>query len=93
MAGVIADRQKDRLVLAFGLGEGLFSPRVPVDGVVGVQEQVRTLFVDQAVGVLAVALGISRWGGSRFIPSSSRVLVARNSGTSTNGHSHKHSAE
>ncbi len=50
VAGGIADRQEDRLVLAPRRLEGLGAPRAPVDGVVGVLKEVRTLFGTQPVG-------------------------------------------
>jgi len=51
MAGGVADRQEDRLSLrARGRERGL-SPRVPVDGIVGVLEQVRARLVGEAVAV------------------------------------------
>ena len=37
----VADRQEDRLVGVAGRGEGLLAPGVPVDGVVGVLQEVR----------------------------------------------------
>ena len=40
VAGGVADRDEDRLVLAAGAGERLLAPRVPVDRVVRVLEQV-----------------------------------------------------
>jgi hypothetical protein len=55
MAGVIAHGKKDRFVLTFCLGKGLFSLGIPINGIVRMQEEVRTLFVDQAIGVAIVA--------------------------------------
>src|SRR6266852_5663371 len=60
MAGVIADREKDRFVLAFGLGESLFAPRIPVDRIVRMQEKVRAFLVDQPVGVWVLMFGLLR---------------------------------
>src|ERR1017187_997712 len=54
VAGRIADRKENRLVLAPGLFKGLRTPRVPVHWIAGVLQQVRALFVGQAVGVHAV---------------------------------------
>ena len=45
----VADRQEDRLVLAARLLEGLVAPRVPVNGIVFVLEEVRTLFGGETV--------------------------------------------
>ncbi len=52
----IADGQKDRLRFADGLLEGFPAPGVPVDGIVGVLQQVRRLLMDQAVGVFVFAI-------------------------------------
>ena len=49
VAGRVADREQDRLVLGAGLREGLLAPRVPVDRVVGVLEEVRAGLVGEAV--------------------------------------------
>ena len=43
VAGGVADREEHRLVLGPGLREGLLAPRVPVDRVVGVLEEVGDL--------------------------------------------------
>ncbi len=51
VAGGVADAQQDELVLAPRLLQRLLAPRVPVDGVVGVLEQVGAGLVDQPVGV------------------------------------------
>ncbi|MEX2210501.1 MAG: hypothetical protein WD689_01875 [Gaiellaceae bacterium] len=40
VTGGVADREQDRLVLVARAGESLLAPRIPVDGVVGVLEQV-----------------------------------------------------
>ena len=50
VAGRVADRQEDRHVAAPSLGEGLVTPREPVDGVVGVLEQIRRGGVGEPVG-------------------------------------------
>ena len=52
VAGRVTDRKEDRFVFLAGLGEGFLAPRVPVDGVVRVLEQVRRFLVDQAVRML-----------------------------------------
>ncbi len=57
VARAIADRQKDRLVLGLGLGERLGPPGIPVDRVVGVEEQVRARLLGQPVGRPVLARG------------------------------------
>ncbi len=49
VAGRVADRQEDRLVLGAGAREGLLAPRVPVDGVVLVEEEVGARLACQSV--------------------------------------------
>ena len=49
VAGGITDREKDRFVLLGGFVERLRAPRIPVDGVVGVLQQVRALGVSEPV--------------------------------------------
>ena len=46
MAGRVADRQHDRLVLRLRAPQRVRSPRIPIDGIVRMLAQVRTLFVD-----------------------------------------------
>ena len=53
VAGGVADGQQDRLVLGPRLLKGLRSPGIPVDGVVGVLDQIRAHLVDEAVGLVA----------------------------------------
>ena len=50
VAGRIADRQEDRPIQLTRLAQRLRPPRIPVDGVVGVLQQVRARLVRQAVG-------------------------------------------
>ncbi len=50
VAGGVADAQQDRLVFALRSLKSLGSPRVPVDGVVRVLEEVGARFVGEAVG-------------------------------------------
>ena len=52
VTGRITDRQEDGLVFLARLGEGFLAPRVPVDRVVRVLEQVGRFLVDQPVRVL-----------------------------------------
>ena len=49
VAGGVADREQDRLVVARGLGERRLAPRAPVDRVVLVLEQVRARLVAEQV--------------------------------------------
>ena len=51
----VADRQQQRLVLGAGPGERLLAPRIPVDRVVGVLEQVRAGLVGEAVGAHGIS--------------------------------------
>ena len=50
VAGRVADREQDRPVLLAGAGQRLLAPRVPVDRVVPVLEQVRAGLAREAVG-------------------------------------------
>ena len=50
VAGGVADRHEQRLVGGGRRGERLVAPRIPVDRVVGVLQQVGAAFVEQAVG-------------------------------------------
>jgi len=58
MAGVIAHGEKDRLVLTLCLRKRFFSPRVPLDGIVSVQQEVRTLLVNQPVSITVLTLAV-----------------------------------
>ena len=49
VAGRVADREEDRLVLGAGASEGLLAPGVPVDGVVLVEEEVGARLTRQTV--------------------------------------------
>ena len=49
VAGRVADREEDRLVLGAGAREGLLAPRVPVDRVVFVEEEVGARLTRQTV--------------------------------------------
>ena len=50
VAGRVADRDQHRLVLGFRASEGLLAPRIPVDGVVLVLQEVGAGLVGEAVG-------------------------------------------
>ena len=49
VAGRVADREKDRLVLGPRAGERRFAPRIPVDGIGGVLQQVGRFFTGETV--------------------------------------------
>jgi len=57
VAGGVAHREEDRLVLAARLLERLLPPRVPVDGVAGVEQQVGARLPGQAVARFTVTGG------------------------------------
>ena len=73
----VADRQQDRLVLRLRARERFRPPRIPIDRIVRMLPQVRTLFVDQPVRLAAdVTFGIFRLAHeSRIILSASRSSV------------------
>jgi len=50
VAGRITDAQENRLIFCFGPVQGGLAPRIPVDRVVGVLQQVGAGFVNQVVG-------------------------------------------
>ena len=56
VAGRVADREQDRLVLRPRPRERLLAPRVPVDRVVGVLEQVRAGLAGEAVHEASIAV-------------------------------------
>ena len=69
VAGRVADRQEHGAVLGSGLREGLVAPRVPVDRVVGVLQQVGALLPDQPVrGGLGHAASLARSEASHTSP-------------------------
>ena len=51
MARRIANREQDGFVFGFRARERLVAPRIPIDGIVGVLAQIRTLLVDQSIGL------------------------------------------
>lgn len=51
MAGEVTDGKKDRLVFPARFLEGLLAPRIPIDWIVRVQEEIGTFCVNEAVGV------------------------------------------
>jgi hypothetical protein len=63
MASEIANGEKDRFVLLARFFEGLLSPRIPVNGIVGVQEQIGTFRVNEPVGVTVLSCLVSWLGG------------------------------
>ena len=52
VAGRVADRQEDRLLLGLGGLQRLRTPRVPVHGVLGVLEQIGTIGLGESIGHL-----------------------------------------
>jgi len=50
MAGGVADAEEDQLVLAPCLLKRLFSPRIPIDRIAGVLQQVRASLAGKSVG-------------------------------------------
>lgn len=52
----VAHRQKDRPIVSPGYFERFVTPRVPVDGIVGVLQQIWRLLVDEAIGEFVVAV-------------------------------------
>ena len=74
VAGRVADREQDRLVLGAGARERLLAPRVPVDGVVLVLEQVGAGLVGEAVGHVARLPGLTV---ARRTPRTRRGSAAR----------------
>ena len=83
VARAVADRHEQRTILRARAGERLVPPRVPLDGVPGVLEQVRARRVGQAIHVVTVR-GRSpsrrvraRWGGrlDGASPSAAALLI------------------
>ena len=70
VTGAVPDREKDRQVLAPRLRERLLPPGIPVDGVVGVQQQVGAGLPGEAVGIGWVR-GVGG-GDFRGVPTASR---------------------
>ena len=58
VAGCVANRQKHRLVLRSGAGEGFVAPREPVHRVVCVLQQIGGILTDQPVYEQAVAVSV-----------------------------------
>ncbi len=56
----IADGEEDQLALLLGLGQRLGAPGIPIDRIVGVQQQVRAGLFGQAVGVLLLGRCLRR---------------------------------
>ena len=59
IAGRVPDGEKDRLVFVLRLEERLFTPWIPVYGIVCMLKEVRTLFVDETVRFSEIV----SWGG------------------------------
>src|SRR5437879_11907348 len=56
----VADGKKDRLVLFAGLFKGFVAPRIPIHRIVGMQEKVGTLGVNEPVGVAVLTRSRAR---------------------------------
>ncbi len=63
VAGRVADREEDRLVLGARSGDRLLAPGVPVDRVVGVEQEVGAGLAGQAVGRRHPVIGASYCAG------------------------------
>jgi len=50
VAGRVADREKNGFVFAGGFGEGFIAPGIPIDGVLGVLQEIGALFVRETIG-------------------------------------------
>ena len=61
MAGRVADAQEDRPVEEPGPGEGLGPPRIPLDRVAGVLEEIGTRLPGEAVGHVRMVRGVGAW--------------------------------
>jgi hypothetical protein len=60
MAGKVANGEKDWFVFFAGFFEGLIAPRVPIHWIVGVQEKVGTLRMNEPVGVGIFSRSLAR---------------------------------
>jgi hypothetical protein len=49
MAGRVTNRKENRFIFYSGFLKSLFSPRIPVYGIIGVLQEIWALFIDQAV--------------------------------------------
>ena len=58
VTGGVADTQKDRFVFQTGFGEGLATPRMPVDRIVCMLQQIGTGLSHQGVGVFPRPVGV-----------------------------------
>src|SRR5258708_522609 len=50
VTGGVADGNQDGFVFFSGLFEGFRAPGVPVDGIMGMLQEVRAFFVDESIG-------------------------------------------
>src|SRR5205823_10662823 len=85
VAGRVADREQDRLVLFTRARERLLAPGVPVDRVVSVLEQVRARLARQAIHACTVTAWHFPAGPSPFFSPTSRARrgFCRSSATTT----------
>jgi len=78
MTSEVANGEKDRFVFFAGFFEGRVAPRIPIHRIMGMQEQVRTLRMDESVGVRVLywpiaplsGLTVSGLSGDRCLSSS-----------------------
>jgi hypothetical protein len=49
VAGRVTNREEDRFIFFSGFLKSLFSPRIPIYGIIGVLQEIWTLFIDQTV--------------------------------------------
>src|SRR5262249_48376342 len=67
MTGEIADREKDWLVLLAGLLKSLIAPRIPIHRIVRMEQEIRTLRVNQSVRVAVNRrIRLSTWSLARL---------------------------
>jgi hypothetical protein len=77
MTREVTDGKKYRLVFAACLFKGFVAPRIPIDWIVGMQEKVGTLGVNEAVGVTILLRSRAR------LRRSSRIGLGSDLGSST----------
>ena len=61
MAGGVADAQEDRPVQEPGPSEGFGPPRIPLDRVAGVLEEIGTRLPGEAIGHVRMVRGVGAW--------------------------------
>ena len=71
----VTDGEKNQLVFAFGGGQRLLAPRVPVDRVVGMVQQIGRVLQNQSVGIPGHPLGAPEVGIGAVTGSERHVLA------------------